>query len=138
MRADYPNVELLVYRAEQIFNDEAGKYLQQETEIFSHYIDTQVYVFRQTWANTATGMFMCSDRLGQIPQLVLTYTAVCLVRRSQMRIQLLCRLILVQRIVIQKLAWKEIVSLLYSLVMHLRIADLILIAHSILMWQTLT
>ena len=56
MMTKYPNVELLAYRAEQIFNDEVGKYLQQETEMFSHYIDTQVYVFRQTWANTATGI----------------------------------------------------------------------------------
>lgn len=47
MMCKYPNVELLAYRAEQIFNDEVGKYLQQETEMFSHYIDTQVYVFRQ-------------------------------------------------------------------------------------------
>jgi len=56
MMTKYPNVELLAYRAEQIFNDEVGKYLQQETEMFSHYIDTQVYVFRQAWANTATGI----------------------------------------------------------------------------------
>ena len=65
MRTDYPNIELLAYRAEQIFNDEVGKYLQQETEMFSHYIDTQVYVFRQTWAKTATGLDLHGGVLGQ-------------------------------------------------------------------------
>ncbi len=65
MMTKYPNVELLAYRAEQIFNDEVGKYLQQETEMFSHYIDTQVYVFRQTWANTATGIDLHGGASGQ-------------------------------------------------------------------------
>lgn len=65
MMTKYPNVELLAYRAEQIFNDEVGKYLQQETEMFSHYIDTQVYVFRQTWANTATGIDLHGGVSGQ-------------------------------------------------------------------------
>ena len=65
MMTKYPNVELLAYRAEQIFNDEVGKYLQQETEMFSHYIDTQVYVFRQTWANTATGINLHGGVSGQ-------------------------------------------------------------------------
>ena len=101
MMTKYPNVELLAYRAEQIFNDEVGKYLQQETEMFSHYIDTQVYVFRQTWANTATGI---DFRLGRTLRLVLTCMAVWQVRRSQMRTRLLCRLILIQRIAIQKSA----------------------------------
>jgi len=65
MMTKYPNVELLAYRAEQIFNDEVGKYLQQETEMFSHYIDTQVYVFRQTWATTATGLDLHGGVSGQ-------------------------------------------------------------------------
>ena len=65
MRTDYPNVELLAYRAEQIFNDEVGKYLQQETQKFSCYLDTQVYVFRQTWATTATGLDLHGGVSGQ-------------------------------------------------------------------------
>ena len=65
MMTKYPNVELLAYRAEQIFNDEVGKYLQQETEMFSNYIDRQVYVFRQTWATTATGLDLHGGVSGQ-------------------------------------------------------------------------
>ena len=65
MRTDYPNVELLAYRAEQIFNDEVGKYLKRDTEMFSRYIDTQVYVFRQTWANAATGIDLHGGVSGQ-------------------------------------------------------------------------
>jgi len=65
MRTDYPNVELLAYRAERIFDDELGKYLLQETKVFTRYLDTQVYVFRQTWANTATGLDLHGGFSGQ-------------------------------------------------------------------------
>ena len=33
--------------------------------MFSHYIDTQVYVFRQTWATTATGLDLHGGVSGQ-------------------------------------------------------------------------
>ena len=74
MRTDYPNIELLAYRAEQIFNDELGKYLLQEKELFIRQPDTQVYVFRQIWPSTATGLDLHGGFSGQA--LTSAYTTV--------------------------------------------------------------
>ena len=65
MRTDYPNIELLAYRADRIFDDELGKYLLQEKELFVRQLDTQAYVFRQTWPSTATGLDMYGGFSGQ-------------------------------------------------------------------------
>ena len=64
MRANYPNVELLAYRAEELYE----KYVINEQVSCVRnpdYLDTQVYVFRQTWANTATGFDLHGGVSGQ-------------------------------------------------------------------------
>ena len=64
MRANYPNVELLAYRAEELYE----KYVVNEQVSCVRnpdYLDTQVYVFRQTWANTATGIDLHGGVSGQ-------------------------------------------------------------------------
>ena len=64
MRTNYPNVELLAYRAEELYE----KYVVNERVSCVRnpdYLDTQVYVFRQTWANTATGIDLHGGVSGQ-------------------------------------------------------------------------
>ena len=62
--ANYPNVELLAYRAEELYE----KYVVNEQVSCVRnpdYLDTQVYVFRQTWANTAAGIDLHGGVSGQ-------------------------------------------------------------------------
>ena len=64
MMCKYPNVELLAYRAEELYEERVLKdWISDKVKI--HYSDTQVYVFRQTWANTATGIDLHGGVSGQ-------------------------------------------------------------------------
>lgn len=64
MRTNYPNVELLAFRAEELYEERVLKdWISDKTTV--HYSDTQVYVFRQTWASTATGIDLHGGVSGQ-------------------------------------------------------------------------
>ena len=65
MMAEYPNIELLSYRAEQLYESYISEKIVSGLTNVRHYLDTQVYVFRQTWANTATGIDLHGGVSGQ-------------------------------------------------------------------------
>lgn len=83
---NYPNIELLVYKAKQMLaNDDEFKAAYEKLKEENKYavVDFDVVVFSQIWGSTCTGFDICSDGSSTVGGCAMTKEYTTIVEETQ-------------------------------------------------------